>query len=200
MSPGFTLIELLVVIGVIALLVALILPAVKGAKNATYLVICQSNLRQIHLALQVYAWDNQNFTPDEPPHNGADWTPNDGRSVASSEIWGLTRPYTSDTNVALGLGQLVQDSHTVVEGLFCPTEKVWGGGTWALRRFSVIPINNLGFIRTLARRGHRGGEGRIISSRAAMPIVPMIGQYRDRNAEITSICALTTTSTTNTWS
>ena len=56
---GFTLVELLVVIAVIAILCALLLPAVQRAKQSAQAARCVSNLRQLGLAGQMY-WDDHN--------------------------------------------------------------------------------------------------------------------------------------------
>ena len=60
---AFTLIELLVVIAIVALLAAMLLPAVSRAKESGRGAACLSNLRQIGIALQLYTQENQNRLP-----------------------------------------------------------------------------------------------------------------------------------------
>ena len=94
---GFTLIELLVVIAIIAILMAILMPSLKLAKDQAYAVICVSNLRDLTLAWLVYSDENDGVLVDGMiPRNN---TQPNAYWVEAPQ--GPTGNYTGDSNPTL---------------------------------------------------------------------------------------------------
>ena len=112
---GFTLIELLVVIAIMSLLITILLPALSQARQQALRVACASNLRQVGVAIHLYADDFGDTIPFGPA----------GRPVTGSNFYTVTGNITTllslEDGAPVGLGLLLEDylAHQPTV-LFCP--------------------------------------------------------------------------------
>lgn len=124
--PGFTLIELLVIIFIIALIVALLIPAVQSSREMARRASCLNNLHQIGIGLYSYQTANSVFPGNR---NGLDYSPH----VQMLSYMEQSSLYNS-LNFSLGLSNFPPASLTTlnsrVSAYVCPSDPVaWQGGS-----------------------------------------------------------------------
>ena len=121
-ARAFTLIELLVVIAIIAILAAMLLPALAKAKSKAKRVSCTSNMRQVGLVLMMYAGDNK----ETFPYSNKGWW-----GMPLVDLLKLENPYVSTNNRAF---------------YKCPADRTTNG--WNRQLADLFPFNGGGYVPT----------------------------------------------------
>ena len=153
-SSAFTLVELLVIIGIIAVLIAILLPSLNRARETANRVKCGSNLRQIGQAILLYCNGNKGEPPRTrfEPGPGKPFTdaapPFAQLGAGAANPFGGLKGFVGDNNITAALFLLIRTQDITPDIFICPSsdairDNFGGGSNHAQTRsnFTKLPDN-----------------------------------------------------------
>ena len=140
---AFTLVEVLVVLAIIAMLAALLLPALSSAKAKGKQVACTNNLKQLSLGCQMYAADNESRLPENIP----------GDQQKNSWVTGdMKIPMDATNENLLRQGKLFPYANHV-QTYHCPADSSKSGASQRVRSYSMNGWMGSRYMETNSRPG-----------------------------------------------
>lgn len=118
LASGFTLIELLVVIAIIAILAALILPALDNAKQKAYQTSCLNNLREVGVNVSMFTADNLDTMPTYDSGGGWAW------DVKLETANALCRAIADTTVPSIGQRKIIYDPGNLAD-VIANNDNLW---------------------------------------------------------------------------